>query len=57
MQATDLRIGNYVFLDNMIKVHEIFEIRPPNIRVKYVHQLQNLFYCINGKELIINNLK
>ena len=133
MKAADLRLGNYVFLDNMIKVHEIFEVRPLNMRVKYwrndverqhisiveldrlkpielttdwldkfnfetdqimywhknfrgffqlgyfadggfglcayghldrqlvnvkyVHQLQNLFYYINGKELIIDNLK
>jgi hypothetical protein len=25
--------------------------------LKYVHQLQNLYYALTGKELVINNLK
>ena len=32
---------------------ESFEIEDKNINIKYVHQLQNLYFALTGEELTI----
>ena len=28
---------------------------PPSVKIRYVHQLQNLYFCLTGEELTIKN--
>lgn len=32
--------------------HECYQIEIPDIELKYVHQLQNLYFALTGKELV-----
>lgn len=59
--------GYYCFTNGVIELNhkfqlELFDSRPEeettknfNPPLQYVHQLQNLYYALNGEELTINN--
>lgn len=50
-------LGNmpdYQFIDSILRIYDDFYYGfMPDI--KYVHQLQNLYFCLVGKELVINH--
>lgn len=50
----DLQISDtmYTYFNVMYKPEETYLFEP---RIKYVHQLQNLYYALTGEELIENN--
>jgi hypothetical protein len=35
--------------------HFIFELENDELNIKYIHQLQNLFFALTGEELTISN--
>lgn len=49
----DVRINNgeYIILDNSVKDLSDFALIP----IKYVHQLQNLYFALTGKQLTIKS--
>lgn len=47
----EMTIDEHTFWD----CNGIFIDDKNGVRIKYVHQLQNLFFCLRGKELTIKN--
>lgn len=35
-------------------VHENYQVGLPDIKLEYVHQLQNLYFCLTGQELTLS---
>lgn len=51
-----LVVGNLLFKDNLKCTELTFEVGNGfRVEIKYVHQLQNLYFCLCGKELELSN--
>lgn len=47
--------NNYAVLGHLIwKLEDRFYCNKNGIHIKYIHQLQNLYFALTGKELILN---
>ena len=51
LKAHELRIGNLFYYDERIQIVEGVSIK---IELKYIHELQNLYFALTGKELQFN---
>ena len=51
-----VKIGEFINEDfQIIYFNRTKEYKRRNLRIKYVHELQNLFFAVTGQELTINN--